>query len=136
MAKKPKTSKSSTENASAVSALELEWEDIDPAFFAGARSQAPTYPIEVLPQRFGSTVSAVAQARCVNIDFVASSLIAIASGAVGNRVRLAITARRTEPGVIFMACLLYTSAPSVISANLAIASKSFETARLKSFSNG
>jgi hypothetical protein len=103
MAKKPKTSKSSTENASAVSALELEWEDIDPAFFAGARSQAPTYPIEVLPQRFGSTVSAVAQARCVNIDFVASSLIAIASGAVGNRVRLAITARRTEPGVIFMA---------------------------------
>lgn len=83
-----------------------DWADIDPAFFAGSRSAAPPFPLDALPARVRDTVSAIATARCVNIDLAAASTIAIVAGAIGNRVRLQITDRRTEPGTLFVALVV------------------------------
>ena len=82
---------------------ERDWPEIDPSFLMGSRSVAPPLPLDAFPERLRETVSAIATARCINIDLVAASVIAIIAGATGNRVRLSITDRRTEPGALFVA---------------------------------
>lgn len=89
----------------APAATEAGWVDIDPTFLANSRSPAPAFPLAVLPDRFRVMVSGIATARQVNLDLVAASALAVTAGAVGNRVRMAITERRTEPANLFI-CLV------------------------------
>jgi hypothetical protein len=92
--------------AAAPAATEAEWVDIDPAFLANSRSPAPAFPLDALPRRFRDVVSGIATARQVNLDLVAVSTLAITAGAVGNRVRISITERRTEPANLFISLVV------------------------------
>lgn len=91
-----------TENPKKGDPTDNDWADVDPMFFVGNRSPAPAFPLAALPDRFRNMVSGIATARQVNLDLVTASALAITAGAIGNRVRLSITERRTEPATLFI----------------------------------
>src|ERR1700732_4131562 len=95
--KKPKNAEAAREEEAGKPAKDPGWADIDPTFLAGNRSPAPAFPLAALSARFRARVSGIATSRQVNLDLVTASALAITAGAVGNRVRLEITERRTEP---------------------------------------
>ncbi len=103
---KPKAKKpDAATNGAAGNPNDGGWAPVDPSFLVGTRSAAPAFPSAALPDRLRDTISAIATARCVNADLVSASVLAITAGAIGNRVRMAITERRTEPGTLFV-CLV------------------------------
>ena len=104
---KPKAKKpdAAPEGTAAGSPNDSGWAPVDPSFLMGGRSAAPAFPSAALPDRLRDTISAIASARCVNADLASASVLAITAGAIGNRLRLAITNRRTEPATLFV-CLV------------------------------
>jgi hypothetical protein len=106
VAKKPKETNNATPEGAARSAGGPVWDPVDPTFLMGTRSAAPALPLTALPKRLGETISAIASARCVNLDLVAGSMLGIIAGAIGNRVRLSITESRTEPATLFVALVV------------------------------
>lgn len=87
---------------SAVSIGETDWIKLEWKELMATKSPAPAFPTEALSPRLGEVIASIATARCVNLDLMAASILATASGAIGNRVRIGLTESRAEPLTLFM----------------------------------
>lgn len=77
------------------------WAAFDPLFLSPSTSAAPHFPIEALPENLRSLVIKFAEARLLCVDYVAASVLAACSGAIGNRVRLLTFEGDAEPLAMF-----------------------------------
>jgi hypothetical protein len=78
-----------------------EWPDFDPLFLLPSTSPAPRFPVKALPVNLRSLVVDFAEARLLNVDYVAGSILTACSGAIGNRARLLNFDGETEPLAVF-----------------------------------
>lgn len=78
------------------------WPEVNLNDLLATHSAAPAFPMDALPEKFRAVADSIATARYLNIDLVTCSLLATASGAIGNRVRLQVTNMAAEPLALFM----------------------------------
>jgi hypothetical protein len=89
------------EAASPATGVTDGWAAFDPLFLSPSTSPAPRFPIEALPENLRSLVIKFAEARLLCVDYVAASVLAACSGAIGNRVRLLTFEGDAEPLAMF-----------------------------------
>lgn len=81
----------------------IGWKPVDLDFVAPSTVPAPSFPLEVLPQRAGGLIADFSDQRRLQLDFVAGAVIGGFSAAIGNRARLKGFDGEAEPLALFVA---------------------------------